>query len=686
MADHTTADLRNIAIVGHGSAGKTTLAEAILFQTGATTRLGKPGEGASISDADVEERERQFSVHAALLCARHAGKTLQLIDTPGYDDFFGEVATTLPAVETALVAIAADAGIRVNTRRCWQAAGEMGLARAIVVTKLDAENAKFPELLAAVQATFGSQCVPVTLPVGQGPGFRGVVNTLAPPADVPDGVLGDVAAVGQALREQIIEADEALMMRYLDEEEIAPEEIMAAAVSAVAGGSLVPVFVCAAERGVGVGEMLDALVSLVPSPAEGLVRRGMRPAAGPDAEPEEVERPADAPFSAQVFKTLYDPFVGKLAYFRVRSGALKADDGLFNVRTGKREKVGHLFRVQGPKQEEVDSAVAGDLVAVAKIDSLEVSDTLCDPSDPVIFPAIAFPTPMVSRAAEPRTRGDDQRMSTALARIASQDKTFLAERDPQTGELIITGMSDLHLTVVISKLRRKPFEVEMDLKDPRIPYKETIAATATATYRHKKQTGGRGQFAEVHLRVEPLERGAGFEFLDEIRSAAIPNQFIPAVEKGVRETMGAGVVAGYPVVDIRVAVYDGKHHSVDSSEAAFKIASSRAFSDAVRQARPQLLEPIVDIEITLPTKHMGDISGDLSGRRGRIQGMDTQGDYQIIQAQVPLAEIANYSTQLRSMTGGEGSYTLEFSHYDPVPRTVQAAIIAKSGKKTEQDD
>jgi elongation factor G len=324
--------------------------------------------------------------------------------------------------------------------------------------------------------------------------------------------------------------------------------------------------------------------------------------------------------------------------------------------------------------------VAGDIVAVQKIESLEVSDTVCDERDPVVFAPIQFPEPMVSRAAEPKSRGDEQRMSTALGRIASQDKTFHVGRDAQTGELVITGMSDLHLDVLMSKLRRKPFEVEMTLKEPRIPYKETITATASGSYRHKKQTGGRGQFAEVHLRLEPLERGGDFEFVDEIYGGAIPRQYVPAVEKGVRETMGQGVIAGYPAVDVRVAVYDGKHHEVDSSEAAFKIASSRAFSDVFRNARPVLLEPIVDIEITVPSKYMGDISGDLSSRRGRIQGMEAAGDQQVISAQVPLAEVANYSTQLRSVTGGEGSYTMEFSHYEPVPSKVQESIVARAAK------
>jgi len=550
---------------------------------------------------------------------------------------------------------------------------QQGNARAIVITKMDAENAKFGEVLEGIQAAFGKACVPVNLPDGTGASFKGVVSTLNPPAGAPDAV----AQAAEALKEAIVESDDSLMERYLGGEEVSAAELLAVASKAVAKGTLVPVFCCAAEKRTGVPELLDGVAELFPSPVEGLQRACTK--AGTDVA---VERAATegAPFTAQVFKALYDPYVGKLAFLRVFSGTLKPEDGLFNARSGERNKLGHIYRMQLKEQVEVDSAVAGDIVVVAKVEDLEVSDTLCDERDPVAYPAIQFPMPMVSRAAEPKTRADEQRMSTALARIASQDKTFLTGREEQTGETVITGMSDLHLDVVMSKLGRKPFEVEMDLKEPRIPYKETVAGKSSTSYRHKKQTGGRGQFAEVHLRVEPLERGAQFEFVDDIYGGTIPRQFVPAVEKGVRETMAKGVIAGCPVVDVRVAVYDGKYHDVDSSEAAFKIASSRAFSEAFRGARPILLEPIVNMEITVPSKYFGDISGDLSGRRGRIQGVAVEGDQQTISAQVPLAEISSYSTQLRSITGGEGSYTMVFSHYEPVPPKLQEAIVAKAAK------
>ena len=683
MADHKTEDLRNFAIVGHGGTGKTTLLESLLFKTGATKRLGKPREGTSIADFDDEEKQRKVTIYAAILHARHQGKELQIIDTPGYDDYIGEVVSAYAAVETALVAVAADAGIQVNTRRVWNRAADAGLARAVVITKMDADMAKHAEVLQALRESFGTACLPVTIPIGSGPSFTGVVPVLKPPAQVPAEVAEQVQSAGQALRDAIIESDDALMERYLGGEEIGNEELMAAAGRALAKGNLVPVFCCAAEKDIGVDELLEGIVALFPSPVEGLQRRGHKP--GTD---EEVERPAsfDAPFSAQVFKALYDPYVGKLAYFRIFSGTLKPEDGLYNAREEKREKLYHIYRVQGKEQEEVESAAAGDIVAVAKIETLEVSDTVCAESDPVVFPPLKFPEPMVSRAAEPKSRADEQRMSTALARIVSQDRTFKVGRDPQTGELIITGMSDLHLDVVCSKLRRKPFEVEMTLKEPRIPYKETISGKAQGHYRHKKQTGGRVQFAEVYLRVEPLPRGSEFEFVDDIYGGSIPNQYVPAIEKGVREKMATGVLAGYPVADVRVSVYDGKHHEVDSSEAAFKIASRRAFADGFTNAKPILLEPIVNIEITVPSKYMGDITGDLSGRRGRIQGMDTAGDQQVIKATVPLSAISNYSTQLRSITGGEGSYTVEFSHYEPVPPNLQEAIVAKAARAKEGEE
>jgi elongation factor G len=683
MADYKVADLRNFAIAGHGGTGKTTLTEQILFKTKAMSRLGKPREGTSNSDYDDEEKQRQVSIYSAFLHARHKGKELQLVDTPGYDDFVGEVVEAFAAVETAFIAVSAEAGIQVNTRRLWKRATEAGLARALVLTKMDAEMAKYEEVLSALQASFGSACLPVTLPVGSGPKFTGVVPVLNPPPNVPAEAKEQVDAAGQALRDAIVESDDALMERYLGGEEISADELTAAASRAVAKGTLVPVFCCAADKDLGVSEILDGIVSLFPSPIEGLQRKGKKP--GSD---DEAERPAsaEAPFSAQVVKALYDPYVGKLAYFRVFSGTLKCEDGLYNAREGKREKLYHIYRVQGKEQEEIESAGPGDIVAVAKIESLEVSDTVCAESDPAVFPPLKFPEPMVSRAAEPKSRLDEQRMSTALARIVSQDRTFKAGRDEQTGELIITGLSDLHLDVVTSKLRKKPFEVEMTLKEPRIPYKETLAGKAQGHYRHKKQTGGRGQFAEVYLRVEPLPRGTEFEFVDDIYGGSIPSQFVPAVEKGVRETLVTGVIAGYPIVDVRASVYDGKHHEVDSSEAAFKIASARAFSDAFRNAKPILLEPIVNVEITIPSKYMGDITGDLSGRRGRIQGMDSAGDQQVIKATVPLSAISNYSTQLRSITGGEGSYTLEFSHYEPVPSTLQETIVAKAAKARKGEE
>ena len=683
MAAGKTTDLRTLAICGHGGVGKTVLTEAILLKTKITNRLGDPTQGTSIVDFDDEERKRQFSIYSTIVHAPWRGKDLQIIDTPGYDDFFGEVVGAFAAADTALIALSADAGIQVNTRRTWKAAGKVGLGRAIVITKMDAEHAKFAAVLDALRSTFGNAVLPITYPVGAGPSFSGVVNTLNPPADVPADIADQVAEVGQALRESIIESDEELMMRYLEEEEIGAGEIMAAASTAVASGSLVPVFCVAAEKGLGIAEMLDAMVAMFPSPADAFQRKGTKPGTEEEVAFESTE---DAPFSAQVFKALYDPFVGKLAFFRIFSGSLKCADGLYNTRDGKREKVGHIYRAQGKEQEEIDVAVAGQILAVAKIESLEIGDSLCSEGSPVAYPALAFPTPMVSRAAEPKTRGDEQRMSIALSRISSQDKTFIEGRDPQTGELVITGMSELHLQVVMSKMAAKPFEVEMALNDPRIPYKETITAKADASFRHKKQTGGRGQFAEVHLRVAPCERGAGFEFVDAIYGGSIPRQYVPAVEKGVVETMGKGVIAGYQVVDVKAEVYDGKYHDVDSSEAAFKMASSRAFRAAFEKARPVLLEPIVDIEITFPTKYMGDISADLSGRRGRIQGMGSEGDQQIIEAQVPLAAVSHYSTQLRAMTGGEGSYTMEFSHYEPVPPNVQQEIVAKAKRPADEDD
>jgi len=583
------------------------------------------------------------------------------------------------AVESTLITVAATKGVELNTRKSWDYAAAHNLARAFVITKMDVENASFSKTLAELHELFGNQCVPFVLPIGEANSFSGIIDTLTLPADIPAEIADEAKSVHTTLIEAIIEADEELMLRYLDGEEISGEEILKTLAPAFKAGTVVPVFCTSVSKDIGVTELLNAIVSYFPSPEE--VERHATKVGGDE---ELTVKAEDSEFSAIVFKSMTDPFVGKMNFFRVISGTISADTSVFNSRTHKKERLANLYRMQGKEQEPVQQAGPGDMICVAKLEDVTISDTLCADQRRVAFDTIVFPKPMVSLAVEPKSRGDEQKISGALSKLADEDPTFTVYRDTVTKELIITGTSALHLDVMLSRLKRR-FDVEVTTKEPDIAYKETITAAATAQYRHKKQTGGRGQYGEVYLRLEPRERGEGFEFLDETVGGSVPNQFIPAVEKGSREMLEQGVIAGYPVVDVAVALYDGSFHPVDSSEQAFKTATRNAFTQAFNSAKPVLLEPIVNIEITVPSKYMGDITSDLNGRRGRVQDVETMGSLQVIRAQVPLGEIAKYSTELRSMTAGEGSYTIEFSHYDTVPARVQEQIVAKHKARIEAE-
>jgi len=675
------ANVRNVATSGHGGSGKTSLVEAMLFKAGATKRLGSVDEGTSIADFDVEERERKFTIDSALVHCSWKDRELQVIDAPGYPDFIGSMIASFAAVESTIITVSGLKGVELNTCKAWDHATKNNLAKAFVITKVDVENASFSKTLDQLKEVFGPQCIPFVLPVGEAQAFSGVVETLNLPADIPANLAEQAKTTHQAVMELVIEADEELMMRYLDGEEIKHEELLAALGPALRSGSVVPVFCTSTSKDIGVSQILDAIAGFFPSPLQA-ERKAMTAGKG---EPQEiVVKPQDPEFAAIVFKSMTDPFVGKMNFFRVISGTVNTDTPVFNTRTGRKERLANLYRMQGKEQKTIQSAGPGDLVCVAKVEDVTISDTLCADSRHIKFPPMVFPKPMVSLAVEPKSRGDEQKISGALGKLADEDPTFTVHRDTVTHEMIITGMSTLHLDVMIVRLRRR-FDVQVITKEPDIAYKETITSKAEARYRHKKQTGGRGQFGEVYLRLEPRERGAGFEFLDEVVGGSVPNQFIPAVEKGSREMLDAGVIAGYPIVDIAVALYDGSFHPVDSSEQAFKTATRNAFQSAFLDARPVLLEPIVNIEITVPSKYMGDITSDLNGRRGRVQDVETMGTLQIIRAQVPLAEIQKYSTELRSMTAGEGSYSIEFSHYDPVPMKLQEQIVAKAKARHEAE-
>ena len=682
------ADIRNIALAGHGASGKTSLADALLFAAGITARRGSPDDGTSASDSDDEEKRRHFTIDCHLMHLEWHGKQVHLIDSPGYPDFIGNALSALAAVENVLISVSGPAGIEVNTRRIFQEAGRLGLGRIVAVTKMDADNVDYRADLQAIRETFGLACVPFNVPIGQGAEFAGVVDVLDD-TECGGACPMSPAEARQMVVEQIVETDEALMVRYLEGEAIPPDELRKAAHNALAAGTLVPVVCLSTRKDIGVRDLLDLIAECGLNPDD-VHRFGD---ADDGAGEVEIRPTEDGTLVAQVFKTTNDLFMGKMSYLRILTGCLTPETTLVNLRSGKTSKAGHIYVIQGKAQEEVPEAIAGDIVALAKFDDLHVSDTVSNTGggqavSTLKLRPIDFPTPMVPRAVEPKTREDEPKISVGLAKIADEDPTFTFRRDAQTHELVISGMSELHLDVIQHRLKNR-YKLDINTHVPHVPYLETILGEAEAHHRHKKQTGGRGQFADVQLRVRPRERGAGFQFTDAIKGGVIPNQFIPAVEKGVREQMDKGVLSGNQVVDVEAEVFFGSYHAVDSSEQAFKTASAAAFRKAFQEARPVLLEPIVAIEVTVPMEKFGDISADLSTRRGHITGMETlSGAQQAIQADIPLSEVLSYATQLKSMTGGRGSFTMEFKSYEPVPGNVQQAIIdrwAKSRAGVEED-
>lgn len=674
MFPYETKDIRTIVLLGHGASGKTSLVESMLFKAGATTRLGNVENGTSVADYDPDAKEKRHSIDSSILHCNWKGREINIIDTPGYPDFIRDTITSLVAAETALITISATDGIQVNTRKLWDMACQKGLGKIIVVTKTDGENVDYQTLLESARNTFGNTCLPLVLPVGTGHDFQGVVSLLELPNPLPEGVIGDVHAARDALIETVVSADDALMEKYLDGKEIERGVLQSCFVKAVAGGNVVPVLCCSNKKVLGIEEILDAIANFSPSPLEGLRRTAVDLQKNQEIT---LEAAKEASFSACVFKSVIDPFVGKLSFFRVVSGKLNGEISFYNVTSKKTDKVGHIYRVFGKEQQPVPGAIPGDIIAVSKLEDLHISDTICDPKHPVKFPDIKFPTPMSSLAVIPKSKGAEKKISECLHKLTEEDKTFRVFHDTLTNELVITGMSTLHLQVMISRLKRR-FGIEVETHTPKIPYKETITARAQAQYRHKKQSGGHGQYGEVHIKIEPLPRGTGFEFVDEIVGGVIPRQYIPAVEKGIREVLDKGILIGHPIVDLRVRLFHGSYHEVDSSEAAFKIAASHAFQDAFNHAKPVILEPIVNIEVTIPAKFMGEITGNLSSHRGHIKGMDSLGDLQVVLATIPMASIANYETELKSMTGGQGSFTTEFSHYDIVPAHLMQSIIAQA--------
>lgn len=678
---YSTQQIRNVALAGHPGAGKTTLFEALLHAGGALQVAGTIERGTTVSDHDPIEKTRGHSIDTAIASTDYGGMHVNLIDTPGYPEFRGPALSAFSAVDTALIVVDADTGVAHGTRRLMERARERNLCRAIVINKIDHEGADAAGVLAALREEFGPEVLPLNLPAQGG---KAVIDCFWQSAGDSD--LGAVADWHQKIIDQVVEINETVMEHYLDlgEGGLSGEELHDAFEQCLREGHLVPVCFASARTGAGVKELLDVAERLFPNPAEANPPPFVK-SNGSGPQPIEAVPDPRAHVIADVFKIVNDPFVGKLGIFRVYQGTLKKDTQLF-VDDGKKPfKVGHLFKLKGKDHVEVDQAIPGDIAAVAKVDDLHFDAVLHDSHDEdhIHLAPVAFPKPMFGLAIEAASKGQEQKLSIALQKLAEEDPAFVVEHQPELNETVIRGLSDLHLRVMLERLKER-HGVEVKTRPPRIAYRETIGAKAEGHHRHKKQTGGAGQFGEVALRIEPLPRGAGFEFVDEVKGGTIPGQFLPAVEKGVRQVLGSGAVAGYPLQDIRVVVHDGKHHAVDSKEVAFVAAGKKAFLDAIAKARPQVLEPVVDLEVVVPEAQVGDITGSLAGKRARINGTDTVRGEIVVKAQVPLAELEGYAAELKSMTAGQGRYSLDFSHYEPVPPGVQQKLV--DAYKPRHDD
>jgi len=678
VKSYPTDHVRNILIVGHGGAGKTSLVEAVLHATGATNRIGRVEDGTTVTDFEPEETRKQISVSLAVAPVEHDGFKVNLLDAPGYADFVGDVRAALPAADAVLFVVSAVEGVETQTEVVWTMAEELGLPRAFFINKLDRDRASFARALDGIQGAFGKACPPLYLPIGEEHDFRGLVGLLSGRAIAYDGgtraegdVPADLQEAASGLREQLIEAiiqeseDEELMDRYLGGDEIAPTDLIPDLEQAVAAGRLFPVLAGAATRNVGVVELLEVCTQAFPSPTE------RPPVEGRRADPA-------GPLAAYVFKTISDPYVGRMNLFRVLSGTFLPDSTVLNSAKGKDERVGHLLTVRGKAQEPADKVVAGDIGAVAKLADTATGDTLCARDDPVRLPAPSMPDPLLPIAIAPKSRGDEEKLSSGLGRTEAEDLTLRVERNPETKQTILWGMGENHIEVTLERLKRK-YGVEVVQVPLLLPYKETFKSPVKALGRHVKQSGGHGQYGICNIEVEPLPRGGGFEFVDKIYGGAIPNQFIPSVEKGVRKAMEDGLVAGYPVVDVRVTLYDGKYHTVDSSDMAFQIAGGLAMKEAAAQADMVLLEPVLELEVLIPDDYVGDILGDLSSRRGRVVGTDPVGTGRtLVRATTPEAEVVRYAIDLRSMTRGRGSFARHFSHYEELPAHMAAKVIEEA--------
>jgi elongation factor G len=683
MAEYGLANIRNLALLSHNSAGKTSLAEAILFNAKVINRLGKVDDGSSTSDYDPSEQKRNISISLSMLPYEWQSNKINLIDTPGYPDFVGEVKSGMRVSEAAIIVVCAASGVEVGTEQVWSYAEEASLPRLVVINKMDRENANFSRTVAEIQAKFGRQCVPIQLPIGAASSFEGVVDlltmkgytgTAATEGEIPEALRSEVESYREKLVEGIAEVDDALIEKYLGGEELSQQEMVTGLRQGVVTGKVIPILVTSATKNIGTGLLMDAISNYMPSPAE----RQIALADGGTMEPSQ-----EGPLAALVFKTSADPYVGKLTYFRVYNGTLSSNSQAWNSTQGENERIGQLFVLRGKNQEPVTQIKAGDIGAVAKLNVTATGDTLSTRDKPLKIAFVSFPAPVFSEAVYPRTKADLDKLGASLAKLVEEDPTLQVHRDTTTNETIMSGLGDTQLEVAAEKMERK-FGVNVNLETPKVPYKETITVPTNAEYKHKKQTGGHGQYGHVLLELEPLPRGVGREFGSRVVGGTIPKNYIPAVEKGFNEAVEDGVLAHYPVDDIKVTVYDGSYHPVDSSEICFKIAGAGAMKKGLADGQPVLLEPIMDIKVRAPEEYTGDIIGDLNTKRAQVQGMNPENGMNVIDAQVPLAEVLRYSIALKSITQGKGTFTMQLSHYQEVPPAVAQKVIAARQAEKEK--
>ncbi len=681
--------IRNVGMAGHSGSGKTSLAEALLYHMGVTTRIGRVDQGNTISDYNADEIERQISINTSLLHGEWQDTKINLLDTPGFSDFFGDVVSAMRAADIMMIVVSAASGIEVGTERVRELADKYEMPRFYVINKLDRENVDFDAIYNDLRDRFGKKITLLQFPVETGPNFHQIVDVLKnkmisyaldgsgkmEEADVPDHLKARVEELHNNLVEAVAESDDELLEKYFEEGDLDIPTLMKGFEKAILNRQVVPVLCASATQNIGIQSLLNFMVNYLPNPTE------FPPIESVDGKTR--QRSADEPLTSLVFKTVSEPHVGELSYIRIFSGAMESGEEVLNATQGHVERIGQMYILNGKNKDGVDKLFAGDIGALVKLKSTHTGDTLCDKKEPFQLPPIEFPEPVISIAVVPRSKGDEDKIGSGLQSLHEEDPTFIVRYDPELRQTIVSGQGEMHLDIILKRLKEK-FGVEVDIEDPRIPYRETIKGKAEAQGKYKKQTGGRGQYGDAHLRLEPLPRGEGFEFVDAIVGGVIPGKFIPAVEKGVVETMKEGVLAGYQVVDVKVTVFDGSFHPVDSSEVAFKIAASMAFKKAFNEAKPVLLEPIYEIEVKVPEEYMGDVMGDISARRGKILGMESDGRFQIIKAHVPLAELLKYSTALRSMTQDRGIFRQKFSHYEEVPPDIAQKIIEAAKKEKEE--